>query len=309
MPYRIKADESVPEGVIRIVCEQIDRAIAELTDEDLDCHEGVHQARKRFKKIRAVARLVRSELGEVYQQENTWFRDAGRRLSEVRDAEAMIETFDKLYGVFKNQLRKTKFKAIREALVRRRQRIADQEVDLERQAAELTAALEEAKCRVQMWPLTNQGFTALRPNLQKTYGRGRKALGLAYEQSAPENFHEWRKRVKYHWYHSRFLENVWPEIMPAYQQSLKTLADLLGDEHDLVVLRETLLNDPDSFGGERDLQALLGLVERRQTELRTRAEPLGQRLFAEKPRAMGRRLERYWEAWRSEVQRSAPLAR
>jgi hypothetical protein len=157
--------------------------------------------------------------------------------------------------------------------------------------------------------LNNPGFTALRPNLQKTYGRGRKALAVAYAQPTPENFHEWRKRVKYHWYHSRMLERIWPDVMSGYGKSLKTLSSLLGDDHDLVVMRETLLNDPDTFGGKRDLQVLLGLIERRQTELRTRAETLGQRVFAEKPKAMGQRLESYWEAWRSEVQRSAPLVR
>jgi hypothetical protein len=31
MAYRFKANESVPAGVIRIVCEQIDRAVEELS--------------------------------------------------------------------------------------------------------------------------------------------------------------------------------------------------------------------------------------------------------------------------------------
>jgi CHAD domain-containing protein len=107
MPYRLKAHESVPEGIKRIAGEQIERAIKELTDSELDPHESVHQARKRFKKIRGVLRLVREDLGEIYSDENAWFRDTGRELSAVRDAEAMLETLDKLRDGYDEQLKKT----------------------------------------------------------------------------------------------------------------------------------------------------------------------------------------------------------
>jgi hypothetical protein len=29
----------------------------------------------------------------------------------------------------------------------------------------------------------------------------------------PEHFHEWRKRVKYHWYHLGLLRELWPASM------------------------------------------------------------------------------------------------
>ena len=81
MAYQFTNTESVPEGIRRVVREEIDAAIHELTDKEMDPHEGVHQARKRFKKIRAVLRLTRQELGEVYSIEAPRFRDFGRKLS------------------------------------------------------------------------------------------------------------------------------------------------------------------------------------------------------------------------------------
>jgi hypothetical protein len=45
------------------------------------------------------------------------------------------------------------------------------------------------------------------------------------------------------------------------------------------------------------LQAFIGLVERRQTELRLRARPLGGRIYVEKPTNHGKRLRGYWKAW------------
>ncbi len=39
---------------------------------------------------------MQPELGRVYRIENTRLRDIGRKLSEIRDAKAVIEVFDGL---------------------------------------------------------------------------------------------------------------------------------------------------------------------------------------------------------------------
>jgi hypothetical protein len=71
------------------------------------------------------------------------------------------------------------------------------------------------------------------------------------------------------------------------------LADLLGDHHDLAVLAEDLRTrdvlDPD---------AIRALIGRRQDELLRRARAIGARLYAEKPKAVGKRLAAYWVAAR-----------
>jgi hypothetical protein len=84
MSCRIEPDASVEPAVRRMAVEQIDKAVGELTADHLDRHEGVHQARKRFKKIRAVVRLARGSPGGTYSAENAWFRDIERELSAAR---------------------------------------------------------------------------------------------------------------------------------------------------------------------------------------------------------------------------------
>lgn len=96
MPYRFKHKEKVPQGVRRIVTEQAERAARELGGENPDIHEGVHNARKCFKKIRSLLRLVRHVIGEkTYKEENRWFRQAAHQLAGAREAEALLEMFDK----------------------------------------------------------------------------------------------------------------------------------------------------------------------------------------------------------------------
>jgi len=308
MAYRLNAAESLPDGVRRIAREQIDRAVGALTDGRTDRHEAVHQARKRFKKIRGLLRLVRAELGDAYGAENTWYRDTARRLSAVRDAEAMIETFDTLLAVFDDQVQTAAFGSVRQGLVERRRIVADEDVDLERRVSEIAACLGKARARVATWPLSTDGFEAVAPGFKRTYRRGRKALMTACRRGTDEDFHEWRKRVKYHWYHVRLLRNVWPTMMNAARHAAKDLADLLGDDHDLVVLRDALRERPGAFGAPRDVQALIGLIDRRRTALQTRAGDLGRRLYADKPKAMLRRAAAWWQAWQDEARRAEILA-
>ena len=79
------------------------------------------------------------------------------------------------------------------------------------------------------------------------------------------------------------------------------LSDLLGDDHNLDVLHKTLLKSPKRYGKKRNIQVLLGLIDRRSAELRVEARTIGTRMFAEKPKAFGRRFRAYWEAWQSEA--------
>ena len=57
----------------------------------------MHEARKDMKKLRALLRLARGELGEdTFRRENACFRDAGRELAGVRDADVMLDTLTSL---------------------------------------------------------------------------------------------------------------------------------------------------------------------------------------------------------------------
>lgn len=307
MAFRFRRGKSALRSVRRIAAEQLDKAIAEITDEELDRHDVVHQVRKRCKKLRGLIRIIRPEFDD-YRFENAFFRDAARELSYVRDSQSIIECFDKLMEYFGDQIDRTVFAPIREELVTRRQTIVADTAGLEDKLDKFLAQMREARQRVDQWKIDESGFAALQGGLMKTYRRGRRALEEAYDRPSTKNFHEWRKRTKYYWYHNRLLRRIWPEMMKTTRGAAHELSDLLGDDHDLAVLRQTLLDAPQSFGDESDLQALLGLIDRRRAELQARARPLGERLYAESPKQLAARLGAYWETWKSFRSRDPKLA-
>src|SRR5260370_30535440 len=93
MSYHLKATESVPSDLKRIVREEIDSAIGLLKgNAGGNKDEAIHETRKSVKKIRGALRLVSAELGDTYRLENKELRSASLRLSELRNAAPCFPT-------------------------------------------------------------------------------------------------------------------------------------------------------------------------------------------------------------------------
>ncbi|MCQ9933930.1 CHAD domain-containing protein, partial [Staphylococcus aureus] len=91
------------------------------------------------------------------------------------------------------------------------------------------------------------------------------------------NLHEWRKRVKDHWYQARLLRPIWPAIMDPHVAAADTLGEILGQVNDLAVLRDRLEAAPLEEALRSEARDLAGL---RHGALMAQAIPLGRRLLA-----------------------------
>src|ERR1700730_6292152 len=121
MAYRLKSKESVPEGINRVVKEELEAGSHQLNGKSrANRDEAVHEARKSVKKIRAVLRLMRPELDGTYDAQTRRLRAVGRKLSEFRDAGAIVETFDNLKKKYRSDLKKHSLDSIRRRLVKLR---------------------------------------------------------------------------------------------------------------------------------------------------------------------------------------------
>ena len=294
MAYKFAEDEPLRLAIARCAREQLDRAIGELSEGINDNPvTAVHNARKAIKKERSLLRLARGAISSAERRRvNAALRDAARVLSGTRDTAVMLATVDQLSNRFVGQLPATTFDAIRERLEAHRE-------DQRGSALNARAVEELGAVRLQVgdWKLSKDGWKAIDRGLTRSYKRGRKALTRARKHRSMEDLHNWRKRVKDLWYHQRLLSPTCGPAVAGQAKDAHHVADLLGDDHDLAVLSAALRNN--SRAVPVDVDAVLNLIDHRRTELQTEAIRIGQRLYAESPKAFRRRMRRSWNAGRA----------
>ncbi len=297
--YRLRRKEPAAAGIRRIAEGRADDALEQLrVGADRDPAPTVHETRKDLKKLRSVLRLVRDDLGEaVYRSENVRFRDAGRMLSGARDAEVKLETLAALRERFGDRLLRDRMALFAHALEGERERLAadsDGEVLAVDRAAH---AIEAGRNAIREWPLDADEWSLIGPGIKRGYRRGRNRYADVREDAGDEAIHEWRKRVKDLWYHLRLVRNAKKSVLVEAADEAHRLSDLLGDHHDLTVLRDDAVERRELFA-DGDLEKLLTAISERQDELAADALALGERVYAEKPRAFERRIRSYWQSWR-----------
>jgi CHAD domain-containing protein len=249
---------------------------------------GVHDARKRVKKLRAVLRLVRAGF-RAAAEEGAALRDAAQGLSGQRDAEVMLAVFDRLAAAGEAADLRAHLAA----------RIAAAQDDGTTFAAFLSA-VAPVRDRAQSWVVKGRSGRVLTAGLKLTRDRGSHAMARAL-RAGPESeaMHDWRKRIKDLWYQARLFQPVWPAAMDPVVTAAGDLGEMLGDHHDLVVFRAVLSELATDATLSADAAALHARAGRMQADIADKARPASARLLAGDPGAVAVMWVDWWRLWRS----------
>jgi CHAD domain-containing protein len=308
MSFQLRTEETLRKNLRRIVRKQMDAVLEELTRQRKGPRdEAVHEARKSLKRIRAVLRLIRPEIGEkLYRRENSCFRDAARPLTEVRDARILVETLDKLVEHFQEHVSGRSFADVRKALQDHLRAVRKRVLDEQDAFVVVAETVRQARERVKGWTDVSDRLSSLGAGLRGVAGQARAAFRDAAAEPSVANLHEWRKQVKYLRYLIEALHPLWPERMEELAGETERMGNLLGDDHDLAVLRQVLTGDAQPVADECEREALLALIDRRRVEMVQEVLLLGDRFFRERPRELVRQLKGYWKAWRGRCRHAQP---
>lgn len=297
MAYRIRhKDPDATASVRRIARQQIAAALRSIEHAQGDVGSAIHDVRKRCKKIRGLLRLVRPAFNDD-RHENAAFREIAAALGQMRDAEVLIDTFDRVIETTGADAAGA-LAPIRDQLHTRRHELARAQ-DPATLLLTARGALMAAQARVDDWQLSKKGFGAFHAGLESSYRRGRKAMRAACRSGDDEDFHAWRKRCKDHGYHLRLLQPVWPGPMRAQCICAGELGDVLGAHHDLAVLGARVR----AMSGV-DAAAIDACIERIRTLQRghaQRAGSLGARLYALPHAALAKSWRRRYSAWQRDA--------
>jgi CHAD domain-containing protein len=274
-----------------IFLRQLESAIDELQGRP----PNVHGARKQLKRARATLRLLRPAIDDdLYRRENTVARDAARPLSKARDSEVLSDALEGLLGRFGPAASGLTVGPLRQSLQKGRRQTAQQLPA--KQLTQIKTALRTSMRRTQAWRPSVGEWDCIATGLGATYRRARHALRSARTGRATDDLHEWRKQTKYLWHQLQAVTPVAAGPVGELADEFHHLADYLGDEHDLAVLRERVAA-PTAGMSETAASALKALIDRRREELQDKAFALGERLYADKTKAFVHMLTKYWSEW------------
>lgn len=286
MAYRLRPSEPFTVESCSVARQQLSKAISYLENQPDGQHEAIHDARKRFKRVRSLYRLIQPDAPDFRREENARIREIARTLSSVRDATALVETATYLADFAASPEERAALDAARSTLTARRDRITAEEHDQPSKMATAIDGCREAIAALETLKLSDtprQTSKHLAKAWKKQLKKAHAALTECDTQCGAESYHELRKSGQAYWMHLSLLREIWPSAMLAKQSECKTLVDLLGHEHDLSVLTELVDKEPGLFGNGDMLARLLAAIINRQQTLRREAVEKAHALLAETP--------------------------
>jgi len=264
-----------------------------LTAEE-DYHIAIHNTRRNIKKIRAAWRLIRFDLKEGdFENKNQFYRDEARRLSDLRDATALLETLQHLKKHYGSVVSEEAFAGLETWLHEERSELAESGEGRPPILGVVAENLRTKSAEINQFELPKDDWReGVVEGLRRVYRRGFRGSQINAANGAREEMHEWRKRAKYLRYHLEILQGVWPELFGTWASEMHRLTDQLGEYNNLAVLQQKLLSDPGTLA-PAIIDTTLAISAQEQENFHQQAIRLGQLLYLERPGAFARRMAGY----------------
>ncbi len=277
--------------------EQIHYIIVQSEKDQEEVHKSIHETRKSMKRIRAFLRMIRDEIGySSYYRENVFYRDLGRKLSEIRNFEVLSGSIQNLREDLSSSIPAEVFGALEEELDRRQYKVVGGPAALTQLLKDIAAEIEIARERIYDFPISHNDFRAFEGGLLRIYRQGKKYLNDARKNPDPALLHDLRKKMKYFWYQVEILQPIFPGPMEAYAGTLEKIAESLGEYHDIQVLQE-FLKESDIISHPLIAETLNDACLAKKSMLLYNIWPMADMAFSEKPKAMVSRLASYWKVF------------
>jgi CHAD domain-containing protein len=296
MAFRIKPDESVAKGLRRVARRELEDAYKQTRKGSPSDAAAVHEARKSVKKARAVLDVMDNDGARGVSSGQKRLRRVNRTLSDLRDAAAMIDIFDKL-----TRKRPPVLPGAVQARVKRHLEAHKDQVAREVEAdswRDVGRQLRQVVGRARRWQPSHAQFGALAPGLQESHRRGRKAVQRAMRSQDADDFHEWRKQIKALRYVLRLIEDRGTAIRRD-AEALDRAQAVLGDEHNVVILCQYLSEVTSLWRNPDDLDRLTKAAQRHQRTLRRRALRSASRIYRPGSKTYVRRVRDIWKGRRA----------
>ncbi len=250
-------------------CGELDRAIAHLGWRGGRVHQGVHQARKSLRRTRAILALGAAMLGPGAELIDREVRRVNRRLSGMRDTQALVETLDRLIAKGKPPEALPVLRRARRTAASARAESARRELASDPALARKRALLSTLRAALPALPWDALTETRVRDTLADGMAQIDIAGARAQATGRDADWHRWRRRVRRLSQQHRALGSLIDDIGAA-RRRVKTLAELLGEGQDYALLHDHC--GKRSMFADPDRQMLAALADLGAQRMRARVE-------------------------------------
>jgi hypothetical protein len=153
-------------------------------------------------------------------------------------------------------------------------------------------AMAEASVDVERWPTAGLSAEDVAGGLAKTLKRAHNRFSKIGRTAKAEDFHEYRKRCKYHWYHLRLLEDIVDD--EDRRHGFDKVSDLVGESHDRTVLLQAIASLPPYLRRETNTRRVAAGALGERRELRLEALRVSDALFAIEPEKIASEVRKRW---------------
>lgn len=264
-----------------------------------DIGQAIHEARRSYKKCRALLRLMRDAMGYAsYYRENINLRDMQRELARFRDADVQYRLFTRLSENYPKYGRKVWFSGI----VEQAKKDYDREMNrfIKTAKAEYIARSNRSKAaQIHQYKLAGEGFEIIVGGLSRIYRQGREMGKLIFSQEADAyEIHAFRKKAKYLQYQLYYLRTISGELFKAMSGVLEQLTENLGyynDLHNACARIEEYAEENKLTAKKQEL--LLSRFRKEMFKAITEAKQAYEMQYVEKPKHFIKRISLYWESY------------
>ena len=204
-------------------------------------HEGVHQARKSIRRVRALLALAAPALGPGAAALDGTLSDINTSLSHVRDAQALVEAIDRLCSQTKNEKWLRLLARVRRRAVEKRRGVMNAALVIDPDLWHIRRALAQVTTGLARLPWTAVTLDAVDASCHLSAKQATKAARKAARSEDIEAWHRWRRKARRHMQQQRILAGAYVKHAPGQQD--RDIAELLGQQQDCSLLLKFSASD------------------------------------------------------------------
>ena len=229
-------EKVMPQNVGRKLAEAIRRQIGRIlyfcSAENVSPNLAIHEMRKSFKRLRALLRFYIDYPEEFSPEYSKQIQQFGAMLSTLRESFVNIHIFDQL-SANSSLITEKKIKSVKEKLVDKNRELVERgfyDVHGCQSIHRFALELEQQIVRIEIERPSHYQIVS---QLIDSYDQAFNCYRLIGINSAADEFHDLRKKLKRLYYQFDYIRYVHPRFFRLKTYHLNILTDQLGDDHDL----------------------------------------------------------------------------